>query len=122
MEKKHTINELVDTTMEKVRAMADVNTLMGQPIQVGDVTIIPVSRLTFGFAGGGSDFTTKTQKPEHYTTCHYVITCLCNLLSTALLKAQAITLVPGSKSHRMPVLPGSLRVCFPDDVYFLPNS
>ena len=64
MDKKHPINDIVETAVEKVRAMADVNTLMGQPIQVGDVTIIPVSKLTFGFAGGGSDFTTKSQKPE----------------------------------------------------------
>ena len=64
MDNKHPINDLVNTTMEKVRAMADVNTLIGQPIQVGEITLIPVSRLTFGFAGGGSDFTTKTQKVE----------------------------------------------------------
>lgn len=64
MDNKHPINALVDTTMEKIRAMADVNTLIGQPIVVGDVTLIPVSRLTFGFAGGGSDFTTKSQKVE----------------------------------------------------------
>ena len=64
MDNKHPINALVDTTMEKIRAMADVNTLIGQPIVVGDVTLIPVSRLTFGFAGGGSDFTTKSQRVE----------------------------------------------------------
>lgn len=64
MDNKHPINEILGTTMEKVRAMADVNTLIGDPIVVGDVTLIPVSKLSFGFAGGGSDFTTKSQKAE----------------------------------------------------------
>ena len=40
MDNKHPINALVDTTMEKIRAMADVNTLIGQPIVVGDVTLV----------------------------------------------------------------------------------
>ena len=64
MENKHPINDLISTAVDKVRAMADVNTLIGEPIQVGEVTLIPVSKLSFGFAGGGSDFTTKTQKAD----------------------------------------------------------
>ena len=50
--------------MEKIRTMVDANTIIGTPIQTGDVTLIPVSRLSFGIASGGSDFTTKNQKPE----------------------------------------------------------
>ena len=50
--------------MEKIRTMVDANTLIGTPIQAGDVTLIPVSRLSFGMASGGSDFVTKSQKPE----------------------------------------------------------
>ena len=49
--------------MEKIRTMVDANTIIGTPIQTGDVTLIPVSRLSFGIASGGSDFTTKNQKP-----------------------------------------------------------
>ncbi len=63
MEKQHPINELMGTTMEKIKTMMDANTIIGDPIQTGDVTLIPVSRLSFGFAGGGSDFVTKNQKP-----------------------------------------------------------
>lgn len=63
MEKQHPINELMGTTMEKIKTMMDANTIIGEPIQAGDVTLIPVSRLSFGFAGGGSDFVTKNQKP-----------------------------------------------------------
>ena len=64
-EKNHPINDLMATTMEKIRSMVDANTIIGQPIQTQDgVTLIPVSRLSFGFASGGSDFAAKNQKPE----------------------------------------------------------
>lgn len=64
-ENRHPINELMSTTMQKIREMVDANTIVGQPIQTQDgVTLIPVSRLSFGFASGGSDFTTKNQKPD----------------------------------------------------------
>ena len=58
----HPINELMSTTMEKIRTMVDSNTIIGAPVQADGVTLIPVSKLSFGFASGGSDFTTKTQK------------------------------------------------------------
>ena len=64
MDKQHPIDELMSTTMQKLREIADVNTIVGKPIQAGNVTIIPISRLTVGFASGGSDFVSKNQKPE----------------------------------------------------------
>jgi len=63
-EKKHPLGELMSQTMEKLHAMADVNTVVGEPIVTGDVTLIPVSRVSIGFASGGSDFVSKNQKPE----------------------------------------------------------
>ncbi|MEG1857276.1 MAG: GerW family sporulation protein [Pseudoflavonifractor sp.] len=62
--KQHPISDLMGTTMQKIREMVDVNTIIGQPIAAGEVTIIPVSKVSFGFAAGGSDFTGKNQKPE----------------------------------------------------------
>lgn len=64
MEKQHPIGELITTTMQKIREIADVNTIVGQPIHAEGVTIIPISKLSIGFASGGSDFATKNQKPE----------------------------------------------------------
>lgn len=65
MEKNHPISDLMSTTMQKIREMVDVNTIIGTPIRTDDgVTLIPVSKLSFGFASGGSDFATKAQKPE----------------------------------------------------------
>ncbi len=62
--KQHPVGDLMSSTMQRIREMVDVNTIIGQPIQTGDVTLIPVSRVSFGFASGGSDFATKNQKPD----------------------------------------------------------
>ena len=61
MEDKHPIGDLMEVTMSKIREMVDVNTIVGTPIVAGEVTIIPVSKVSFGFASGGSDFATKNQ-------------------------------------------------------------
>ena len=59
---KHPIGELMETTMSKIREMVDVNTIVGSPIRTDDgITLIPVSKVSFGFAGGGSDITPKNQ-------------------------------------------------------------
>ena len=68
MEQNHPINDLMSTTMEKIRTMVDSNTIIGEPIRAEGVTLIPVSKLSFGFASGGSDFTTKNQKPAAATS------------------------------------------------------
>ncbi len=62
--KKHPTDTLMSDTMEKVRQFVDANTVVGTPIQAEGVTIIPISRVSMGFASGGADFTTKNQKPE----------------------------------------------------------
>ena len=60
-ENNHPIHEVLQTTMNKIREMVDANTVVGQPITTQDgVTLVPVSKLSFGFATGGSDFG-KTQ-------------------------------------------------------------
>lgn len=61
--KTNPLNDLMSLTMEKVREMADSNTIIGNPITMQDgTTIIPVSRVTFGFASGGSDIGSKSPK------------------------------------------------------------
>jgi len=54
---------MLETTMQKIREMVDVNTVVGTPIQTPDgVTIIPVSKVSVGFGGGGSDFAAKNSE------------------------------------------------------------
>lgn len=64
MEKSHPINDMMATTIQKVRDLVDANTIIGEPIVAGDVTLIPVSKLSFGFGTGGSEFATKQQLPD----------------------------------------------------------
>lgn len=59
---ENSIKNIMDTAMEKLRAMVDANTIIGDPIVVGDITLLPVSKVSFGLATGGSDFPSKTQK------------------------------------------------------------
>ncbi len=63
-EKKNPVSELIRTTLENVKAMADTNTIIGAPIQAEGITLIPVSRISFGVAGGGAEFSTRKQQPS----------------------------------------------------------
>ncbi len=59
---ENSIKTVMDTTMDKLRTMVDADTIIGTPIVVGSVTLIPVSRVSFGLATGGSDFPSKTNQ------------------------------------------------------------
>ena len=57
MDKKNSLNDLLRSSMEKVREMVDTNTIVGQPITTPDgITLIPISKVSFGFGGGGGDY------------------------------------------------------------------
>lgn len=56
----HPIEGIMGISMEKIREMVDVNTIIGEPINSSDGTvIIPVSKVAFGFVSGGSDLPTQ---------------------------------------------------------------
>ena len=57
---ENNIKGIMDVTMDKLRAMVDANIITGNPVVVGDITLIPVSRVSFGLATGGSDLPNKT--------------------------------------------------------------
>jgi len=55
-----TLPNMLESTVAKIREMVDVNSVIGDPITTPDgVTIIPVSKVSVGFGGGGSDFVSK---------------------------------------------------------------
>ncbi len=57
------IESLMGTTMENIKDMVDVNTVVGDPVETGDgTTVIPISRVTFGFVAGGGDHSTDEKK------------------------------------------------------------
>ena len=56
------VNGLLGVSMEKIKEMVDVNTVVGDPITTPDgTTVIPISRVNYGFAAGGSDLPSKAQ-------------------------------------------------------------
>ena len=60
MEKQHPIENLMMTAMTSLESMVDVNTIIGESVTSSDGTlIIPVSKVCFGFAAGGSEFNTN---------------------------------------------------------------
>ena len=60
---EHPIENLMLTTMTSIENMVDVNTIIGEPIQSQNgITIIPISKVSFGFAAGGSEFSGETLK------------------------------------------------------------
>lgn len=58
---EHPIQGLMITAMNSIQEMVDVNTIIGEPIETtNNVVIIPISKVTFGFAAGGSEFKGET--------------------------------------------------------------
>ena len=56
----HNLPNMLDNTIAKIREMVDSNSVVGEPIVAGDgVTIIPISKISIGLGGGGSDFVSK---------------------------------------------------------------
>lgn len=57
---ENSLKNIMDTTMEKLKAMINADVITGTPVVVGDITLIPVSKVAYGLATGGSDFPTKS--------------------------------------------------------------
>ncbi len=57
---------MLENTIAKIREMVDVNSVVGDPITAGDVTILPISKISIGLGGGGSDFTTKNSANQDF--------------------------------------------------------
>lgn len=54
------VEGLMGISVEKIREMVDANTVVGTPVVLGDITLIPVSKISYGFASGGSDLPSKS--------------------------------------------------------------
>lgn len=62
---EHPIEGLMKTSMQNIKEMVDVNTILGDPVETPDGSvIIPISRVTFGFAAGGSQFEANKAKAK----------------------------------------------------------
>lgn len=64
---EHPIEGMMDTTLEKIKQMVDVNSVIGDPITSPDGTvIIPISKVNYGFASGGSDLPVKVPDKQFF--------------------------------------------------------
>lgn len=60
---EHPIEGLMETAMNSIRDLVDVNTIIGEPIETSNnMLIIPISKVTFGFAAGGSEFSRRDNR------------------------------------------------------------
>ena len=66
--KNNPLGDILQEAMGKVREMVDANTIVGQPITADGVTLIPISRVSFGFGGGGGNYAPKTGTEKNLTT------------------------------------------------------
>ena len=69
MQQQHPIDNMMQTTMESIRGMVDVNTVVGAPVmdQKG-TTIIPISKVSFGFVAGGGEYAVEDGKQKPMPT------------------------------------------------------
>ena len=67
MDNINPIGELMQSTMDNVRNMLKVDTVVGEPIYTPDgITLVPISRISVGFGGGGVEFTPKKEGNRPY--------------------------------------------------------
>ena len=65
----HPIESLMKTAMESIQQIVDVNTIVGDPVETPDGSvIIPISRVSCGFAAGGSEFAPSEEHKENANT------------------------------------------------------
>jgi len=65
VEGKHPIEGLMQTAMESIKSMVDVNTILGDPVETPDGNVIvPVSRVSLGFAAGGTEYEVEEKKEQ----------------------------------------------------------
>lgn len=57
--KETPVNKIMESTLERLRDMVDVSTVIGEPMVTGGVTLIPVSKVSYGFGSGGTDLPSK---------------------------------------------------------------
>ena len=102
MDKKHPVGEMVELTMDKLREMIDVNTVVGTPIHTPEgVTVIPVSKVSMGLVSGGSDFSTKNQPATKENAYGGASSAGVNIMPLAFLiiKGDSVKLLPVDSEH-----------------------
>ena len=59
------VADMISDSMSKIQQMVNVNTVVGEPINVGGTTVVPISKVKIGMGGGGSDFNGRKKDAEN---------------------------------------------------------
>lgn len=103
----HPVSEMLSNSMSKIREMVDVNTVVGEPITTPQgVTLIPVSKISCGYAGGGTDLNAKHPDKENLfgggSGCSVKITPVAFLIIKGeSVRMMPVTEAPSSAAERM---------------------
>ena len=82
------VKDLIGTAMGKIKELSDADTIIGDAIKIdGNITIIPVSKVSYGFAAGGSDLPSKTNR-LHSLLFQTVMLSFCSLIRISHQQAQ----------------------------------
>lgn len=66
MEKENKIEEILKTSIEKIKNMISTNTIVGEPIVFNGITFMPITKLTMGFVSGGAEYNMEKQNKQGY--------------------------------------------------------
>lgn len=66
MSESKKVSDLIQVTTDRIRALADADTIIGEPIVVDGVTLLPVSKASFGLGAGGSDIPSKQTGSDYF--------------------------------------------------------
>lgn len=104
MEETHPLEGLLSSTMTTLKGLVDANAVVGTPIETQGVTLIPISRLSVGVGGGGSDYISKNQKPESQNTFGG------GAGASGKIEPVAFLVVQGDSVKVLPVAPGAMTL------------
>ena len=66
MADQNKLQDMIRTSLESIRAMVDANTVVGTPVTAAGTTIIPISKISVGYASGGLDFGSKASAEKNF--------------------------------------------------------
>lgn len=102
MAEENKLQDMIRTSLEGIRGMVDANTVVGTPIATASgTTIIPISKVSVGYASGGTDFGCKTAEKKNFAGgggTGISVKPVCFLVVDAEGKVELLPLVPAEKT------------------------
>jgi len=105
---KQKVNDLLAETIAKVRDLGNAETVIGSPITVGEITVIPVSKLTCGLAAGGSDYSSKNNSSSVMFGGGGGAGVEVTPLSFIVIRGDRVDVLPAGGTVAAPVSPSSI--------------